>query len=133
DQRVFFPVANRLPIVRWHDDVRVRVLTAIQINDAQAVGEPEHHVDDGWHLHHADGPHARHDHRHAGGIALANAVAIALAFLLRFGRIHHRLLAGFIEFRIRRAEAKVRERTTKVYEPRARQIEGRLGAFLREI
>ncbi len=133
DQGVAFPVADRLAVVSRNRDVRIGELASIQVDDAQAIGEAEHHVDHRRLLHHRDRPHARHDHRHAGRIALADAVAIGLAGLAGLGGLAHRGLPGLVELRVGWTEHEVRESVAQIDEPDSRQIERRLLAGLLQV
>ena len=84
------------PLKLRHDDVGIGVWPAVQVDDAQAVHELADHVDRRRELHHRDRPDARHDHRQARRPALADVVAVDLAFLLRLLRrvvVHLRVAA----------------------------------------
>src|SRR6185436_5215272 len=73
------------------------------------------------------------DHGHAGRIALADPVAVVLAFLLRLLALDEGLRGLALELRIRRARAPGVEATAQVDEPRARQIERGLRPRLLEV
>ena len=125
-QRVLLPAADRLAVEAADDDVGIGMRPAVEEDGAEAVHEPAHHVDHGGLLHHGDRPHARHDHRQAGGPALADVVAIHLAFGLRLARRVEVLLRlrRELDGRRRRAEAP-RAGKPQVVEPGAGEVEGR--------
>src|SRR6185436_5811122 len=105
DERVAFPLADLLAVIRPDDFVLGRELAAGEVDDPDLVLEPADHVDGRRKLDHRDGPHARHDHGHAGRIALADPVAVVLAFLLRLLALDEGLRGLALELRIRRARA----------------------------
>src|SRR6185437_804590 len=82
DERVAFPVTDRLAVVRADDFVLRRELPAVEIDDPDLVFEAADHVDRRRQLHHRDRPHPRHEDGHAGRIALADPVAVVPALLL---------------------------------------------------
>ncbi len=86
DQRVAFPVADRLAVEARHDDVGIAVRAAVEVDDPDAVLEAGDHVDRRRILHQHERVHARHDQRQAGRPALADVVAVHLVFGRRLAR-----------------------------------------------
>ena len=83
DQGVAFPAGDAFAGVGAVQFLQRRVFAAVEIDHTELVFKTADHVNRRRHLNHRDRPHARHDDRHAGRIALADPVAIVLAFFLR--------------------------------------------------
>ena len=107
--------------------------TAVHVDDPQAVHELADHVDGGRELHHRDWPDARHDDRQPRRPALADVVAIDLAFLLRL------LRRVVVDLRFRRQLEPGRRREAEPIvrpagmQPHAGQIERRLRPRLGQV
>ncbi len=76
DQRLALPVPDGLAIIGMDHRVRIAEAAPVEVDHAEGIGEAGDHVDRRGNLDEGVRPDAGHDHRHAGGEALADRIAI---------------------------------------------------------